>query len=95
MANVVLWIYIVLLVAGGSIGFLKAGSKISLITSAAFGLVLTLFALGWLRPAFVADMLLVVLVCVFAARFAKGKKFMPAGLMAVLTLVALLLRLVL
>ena len=31
MANTILWIYIVLLVAGGLMGFLKAGSKMSLI----------------------------------------------------------------
>ena len=32
--HTVLWIYIVLLLVGGLIGFLKAGSKVSLITSA-------------------------------------------------------------
>ena len=31
--NTILWIYIVLLVVGGLIGFLKAGSQVSIIMS--------------------------------------------------------------
>ena len=34
--NTILWIYIVFLLVGGLIGFLKAGSKVSLIMSACF-----------------------------------------------------------
>jgi len=41
-ASTVLWIYIVLLLIGGLIGFLKAKSKVSLITSAVFAAVLVL-----------------------------------------------------
>jgi len=43
-ANLVLWIYIVLLLVGGLIGFLKAGSKVSLITSAGFAAALAVAA---------------------------------------------------
>ena len=48
----ILWIYIVLLVLGGLIGFLKAKSKISLITSVAFAIVLGICAAaaGYLPP---------------------------------------------
>ena len=92
MATTILWIYIVLLLAGGLMGFLKAGSKISLITSAGFAMVLSCVALGWLKPPFVADIFLGVLLAVFAGRFAKGKKFMPAGLMSIVTLVVIILR---
>lgn len=92
MATTVLWIYIVLLLAGGLVGFLKAGSKVSLITSAAFAIALGGAAFGWLGPAYVADLLLGVLLAVFAARYAKGRKFMPAGLMSIATLVTLILR---
>lgn len=92
MATNTLWIYIVLLLAGGLMGFLKAGSKISLITSGAFAIALSGAALGWLGPAYVADLLLGVLLAVFLARFAKGKKFMPAGLMSIVTLLAIVLR---
>jgi len=88
----ILWIYIVLLVAGGLAGFLKAGSKMSLIMSLAFAAALSLCAIGVLRPILLADILLLVLFIFFGWRFAKGRKFMPAGLMTLLTVVALALR---
>jgi uncharacterized membrane protein (UPF0136 family) len=92
MANTILWVYIVLLIVGGLIGFLKAGSKISLITSVIFAVGLALFAAHVVAWSFGADILLLVLLLVFVVRYAKGRKFMPAGLMIVLTLAALLLR---
>ena len=91
-ANRLLWIYIVLLVAGGLIGFFKAKSKVSLIMSVAFAAALSLCAAGIIFKAYVADILLAALLVVFAMRVAKTKKFMPAGLMLAITLVTLLLR---
>ena len=89
----VLWIYIVLLVVGGMIGFLKAGSKVSLIMSVAFAAVLALAATGTIPgPYYLVDLLLCVLLIVFAMRLSKTKKFMPAGLMVVLTIAAIALR---
>ena len=91
--NTVIWIYIVLLVIGGLIGFLKAGSKVSLITSAASAaaLILTtipgLFAPGFRRG--LAEIIMAALLVVFAIRLTKTKKFMPSGLMVVVTLAAL------
>jgi uncharacterized membrane protein (UPF0136 family) len=41
---------------------------------------------------YVADILLVALLVVFALRLTKTKKFMPAGMLLVLTIVALALR---
>ena len=81
-----------LLLAAGLMGFLKAGSKISLITSGGFAIVLSCAALGWVKPPYLADILLAVLLAFFAARFAKGKKFMPGGMMCIVTLGALILR---
>lgn len=92
MNNIVLWVYIVLLVAGGLAGFLKARSKASLIASVGFAVPLSLAGLGVL-PAAVADALLGVLACFFGMRFAKTKAFMPGGLMTILSAVALVLRL--
>jgi uncharacterized membrane protein (UPF0136 family) len=86
---VVLWIYIVLLLAGGLMGLIKAGSKISLVTSATFALLLALCALGIIRPFYVADIILGALVLVFGMRFAKGRKFMPSGMMLGLSAVVL------
>ena len=95
-ANTVLWIYIVLLLVGGLIGFFKAKSKVSLITSAVFAglLVLTAvpgiferrFALG------LTNVLMALLLVVFAVRLAKTKKFIPSGLMLVVTIATLALR---
>jgi uncharacterized membrane protein (UPF0136 family) len=94
--NTILWVYIILLLVGGMIGFLKAGSKISLITSsvAAALLVLTtlsgVFTYNFRRN--MADVIMAALLVVFAIRLTKTKKFMPSGMMLILTLAALALR---
>ena len=88
----VLWAYIVLLAAGGLVGFLKAGSKASLIASASFAAALILCAIGVISPPRAADILLAVLLVFFALRLTKTKKFMPNGLMLALTIAALALR---
>src|SRR5215475_7081764 len=88
----VLWIYIILLVIGGMIGFFKGKSPVSLIMSVAFAAALSLCAAGIIFQPYVADILLAALLVVFAMRLAKTKKFMPAGLMLVITIAALALR---
>ena len=94
--HTVLWIYILLLLAGGLVGFLKAGSKVSLITSAISAAALVLTAIpGLLAPGLargLADVIMAALLVVFAIRLAKTKKFMPSGLMLVITAVALAFR---
>jgi uncharacterized membrane protein (UPF0136 family) len=89
----VLWIYIVLLLVGGLIGFLKAKSKVSLITSAVFAALLILTTMrSVLQPGFaiaLANFTLVVLLLVFTVRLAKTKKFMPSGLILAATVVVL------
>jgi len=74
------------------IGFLKGKSKVSLIMSVVFAALLILCAAGIIFQPYVADILLAVLLVVFGMRLAKTKKFMPAGMMLVLTLAALALR---
>lgn len=91
-SHAILWFYIVLLVAGGLIGFFKAGSKVSLITSVLFAAALSLCALGVLNVPRLADILMAVLIAVFGVRLARTKKFMPSGLMLAVTVVALALR---
>jgi uncharacterized membrane protein (UPF0136 family) len=94
--HTVLWIYIVLLLVGGLIGFLKAGSKVSLITSAVAAAALILTAipglLGFGLARGLADAIMAALLVVFAIRLGKTKKFMPSGLMFVVTGLALALR---
>ncbi len=93
--NTILWIYIVLLLVGGLIGFFKAKSKISLLTSAVSAALLvlttlhTVFQPGFRRAA--AEIIMAALLVVFAIRLTKTKKFMPSGLMLVLTIAALAL----
>ncbi len=88
----VLCIYIVLLVIGGLIGFLKGKSKVSLIMSVSFAVALSLCAANLIFQYYVADILLAVLLLVFTMRLVKTKKFMPAGLMLVITIATLALR---
>ena len=90
--NKILWLYIILLVVGGLIGFLKGKSQISLIMSVVFAAALSLCAAGIIFQRYVADILLTVLLVVFAMRLVKTKKFMPTGLMLVVTIMALALR---
>jgi uncharacterized membrane protein (UPF0136 family) len=87
--RVVLVCYIVLLLAGGLMGFIKAGSRISLITSVAFAAALAVgeFALADGRISVLV--LQAVLIAVFAVRWTKTRKFMPSGLMVLLTVLAL------
>ena len=92
----ILWIYIVLLVVGGLIGFFKAKSQVSLIMSVGFAAALAVCAVNGLLDAKLArglaDVLMIALLVVFAIRLAKTKKFMPAGMMLLVTLAALVLR---
>lgn len=71
--------------AGGLMGFIKAKSKISLVTSAIFAALLALCAVGIIKPFWIAYVLVGCLLAVFGIRFAKGKKFMPSGLMLILS----------
>jgi uncharacterized membrane protein (UPF0136 family) len=89
-AQIVLWVYIALVLAGGLMGFIKAGSRASIIASGIFAAVLALFALNFL-PFRYCWIILFVLLLFFGKRFWKGKKFMPSGLMAILTLAVLVL----
>jgi uncharacterized membrane protein (UPF0136 family) len=88
----VLWTYIVLLVVGGVVGFVKAQSKMSLLTSVGFAALLALCAVGLIPNPLVVDIILVVLLVFFGMRVAKSKKFMPMGMMTLLTVAALALR---
>ncbi len=92
MHKQVIWVYIFLLLVGGLFGFFKGKSKVSLIMSATFAAALILCAIGVIFQPNVADILMAVLLVVFALRLAKTKKFMPAGLMLIVTVAALALR---
>ena len=86
----ILWIYIVLLLAGGIVGFVKGKSKASLIASSIFAVLIGLCATNIIPIAY-ATWLMSTLILVFGIRLMKTKKFMPSGLMIILTIVALVL----
>ncbi len=94
--STVLWIYIILILAGGLFGFFKAKSRVSLITSAVAAALLVITAIpGLLQPSLargLADLIMAALLVVFAIRLAKTKKFMPSGMMLIITALALALR---
>jgi uncharacterized membrane protein (UPF0136 family) len=94
--STILWIYIVLLLIGGLIGFLKAGSKASLIASSVSAALLIIASIPSLfQPGarqIIIETILALLLVIFAVRLTKTKKFMPSGLMLVLTLATLAAR---
>ena len=78
--QIILLIYTILLEAGGAMGFIKAGSKASVIASTIFAVVIFLFIFGVLPIAY-AWTVVAFLILFFGSRFARGRKFMPNGLM--------------
>ncbi len=91
LARIYLFIFGVLTIAGGVIGFLKANSKPSLIAGGVSGLLL--LGAGYLvgeKPQAGLALGLGVsfaLAARFVMTYRKSKKLMPAGLMAVLGIV--------
>lgn len=92
--DIVIIVYALLLLAGGWIGFAKAGSRPSLIAGSASAVVLVVALLisllaspaaGYWTAAVVA-----LLMCVaFSMRLRKTRTFMPSGMLLVLSLAAL------
>jgi uncharacterized membrane protein (UPF0136 family) len=90
---VAVFAYGILAIVGGIIGYMQANSKVSLISGTISGLLLVIAGFyqlqgqGW--ATILAAVVTAVLVVVFAVRFAKTRKFMPAGLMVILGIVTL------
>ncbi|GAB4329768.1 MAG: hypothetical protein OHK0047_16820 [Leptolyngbyaceae cyanobacterium] len=88
-------VYALLVAIGGIVGYVKAGSQQSLISGLVSGIAL---AIAWFlslqTPSAgfaLATFLALGLLIVFAIRFRKTGKLMPAGLMAALSLVAMVI----
>lgn len=86
-----LLLYAVLVIAGGVMGYLKARSKPSLISGLISGA--ALLVAWWISLSrsynagiALAICLAIALLIVFSLRFRKTRKFMPAGLMAIVSL---------
>jgi uncharacterized membrane protein (UPF0136 family) len=87
-----IWIYGVIMILGGIMGFVKVGSKASLISGVGMGLALLASGYGVSRGSVdslvVALIIAALLVVIFAIRYAKTKRFMPGGMLAILSLIA-------
>ena len=90
-------LYGLLAITGGIIGYQKAGSKISLLSGAISGFLLIISGLLILQAQIWGLTLGVtvsgLLIIVFALRFVKTRKFMPAGLMSIFGFIVLVLML--
>jgi uncharacterized membrane protein (UPF0136 family) len=92
VGQVTLGIYGTLLIAGGIVGYRKAGSLPSVIAGTISGL-LALAALGASTQGIlgfqVGAVLAALMLVVFDIRYVKTRKFMPSGLLATISLVVL------
>ena len=88
-ASAVILIYAALLVAGGYVGWRKSGSRISLTAGLISAALLSVaFRVVWYSPRagyLMADIVAIALSIMFSLRFRKTKKFMPAGMMLVVS----------
>lgn len=79
--------YGILTLVGGIVGYLKSHSQISLISGIVAGLLLLFSAFLQLKGntggLLLARIVTLVLIAVFAVRFAKTRKVMPAGIMVI------------
>ena len=94
--HVVLVLYAVLLAVGGVMGFVKARSRASLVSgilsaiAAVAAAALSFQGYAWGLPLGVT--LTIVLFILFGYRYAiRNKKFMPSGMLAVISLVVMLI----
>ena len=81
------FIYGLLSIVGGIIGFKQAQSKMSLISGSISGLLLLIAGMLLVQDIaagqWLARIVSLILVIVFVSRLVKTKKFMPAGLMII------------
>ena len=86
---IIVWVYGALVLIGGAMGWAKAKSKPSLISGIVFGVALGFFGYGIYQghasDIRVAAAIAGLLAIIMGVRFAKTKKFMPAGLMTILS----------
>ena len=78
--QIILLIYAILIEAGVAMGFIKAGSKASVIASTIFAVIIFLFIFDVLPIAY-AWTVVAFLILFFGTRFAKGKKAMANSML--------------
>lgn len=86
-------VFAVLTILGGLVGYLKAGSVISIVAGSISGILLLIAA--WLLPEHVQGGLILgflvslLLAAQFVPKFFRTGKFMPPGLMSLLSIIGL------
>ena len=96
-AKIYFIIFGILTIAGGIVGYVKAGSVVSVIAGSVAGILLLLAA--WLMPDHQAAGLIVALLVSlplagqFVPKFFKTYKVMPAGLMSALSVIGIIVAL--
>jgi uncharacterized membrane protein (UPF0136 family) len=92
IAGIVILVYGILTLAGGVYGYALKQSVISLIAGGASGIILIISALTVLKKnsagLYVSIVISLVLAVHFGLNFSKAPKLMPAGLMLLLSLIA-------
>lgn len=87
-------LYGVIVLIGGLIGYMKASSQASLIAGSLFGIGLVITGLGmalnWAWAFHAALTLMVFLAIFFAIRFYTTGAWMPAGVMLIMSIIAIL-----
>jgi len=90
----IVFIYGLLIILGGVMGFIKGGSYASLISGGSFGIALLLSAYfiskGKSSAQYLALSLTFLLDGIFTYRFAKTLHFFPAGILSLLSLAVLI-----
>lgn len=90
-----IWVYGTMMILGGIAGFVKVGSKASLLSGVGMGLALLVSGFGVWRGStnslVVAVVVAALLLVLFAVRLAKTRKLMPAAMLAVLSLAAVVM----
>jgi uncharacterized membrane protein (UPF0136 family) len=92
-AAAVTLVYGILVLLGGLFGYLKARSKPSLVMGGALGAALIAVGIAglnqWTSAAVWAACLSAFLLAFFGMRYMRKKRFMPAGMLCALSLIAL------
>lgn len=95
MAFIATLSYGIISLIGGILGYIKAKSKVSLISGGISGILLLVCAylqsLGFSWALSLAAIITLVLVVVFSFRLKKTGKFMPAGVMIIFGVIALIM----
>ena len=94
--GIITLLYSLLVLVGGIMGHIKAASTASLYTGVGFGLFGVLLSFGIFKKsllsAYFAILLTFVLDAFFTYRLLLTMKFMPAGMMAVISTIVLILQ---